>query len=118
MSLTARSGAGEERRRASDGPGPARRAGTGTPAGLPKRREGVAAQTADGDTVLLDIEGGGYFSLNHVGSRVWELCDGTRSTAEIVSAICDEFDVAEDVAMADIQEILDELEKENLVVNA
>jgi Coenzyme PQQ synthesis protein D (PqqD) len=82
---------------------------------FPKRREGVATQIADGEAVLLDIEGGEYFSLNPVGSRIWELCDGTRSTAEIVSVICDEFDVAEDVAMADAGEILDELEKEKLV---
>jgi hypothetical protein len=82
---------------------------------FPKRREGVATQVADGEAVLLDIEGGEYFSLNPVGSRIWELCDGTRSAAEIVSVICDEFDVAEDVAAADAREILDELEQENLV---
>jgi hypothetical protein len=89
---------------------------TRKPAGFPKRREGIAAQVADGEAVLLDIEGGEYFSLNPVGSRIWELCDGTRSTAEVVSVICDEFDVAEDVAMADALEILDVLEKEKLVV--
>jgi len=81
----------------------------------PKRRERVAAQIADGEAVLLDIESGEYFALNSVGSRIWELSDGTRSTAEIVSVICDEFDVAEDVAMADVREVLDELEKEKLV---
>ncbi len=83
-----------------------------------KRREGVAAQVADGEAVLLDIESGEYFSLNVVGSRIWELCDGTRSTAEIVSVICEEFDVAEDVATADTESILDELEKEKLVIEA
>jgi hypothetical protein len=86
------------------------------PGAFPKRREGVAAQVADGEAVLLDIEGGEYFSLNCVGSRIWELCDGTRSTAEIVSVICNEFDVTEDVATADVHELLDELEKEQLVV--
>ncbi len=86
------------------------------PAAFPKRREGVAAQVADGEAVLLDIESGEYFSLNPVGSRIWELCDGTRSTAEIVSVICGEFDVAEDVATADAREILDELQNEKLVI--
>jgi len=51
-----------------------------------------------------------------VGSRIWELCDGTRSAAEIVSVICGEFDVAEDVATADAHEILDELQNEKLVI--
>jgi coenzyme PQQ synthesis protein D (PqqD) len=90
----------------------------GKPVPCPKRREGVAAQVADGEAVLLDIENGGYFSLNSVGSRIWELCDGTRTAAEIVSVICDEFDVAEDVATADTREILGELERERLIVRA
>ena len=84
------------------------------PMAFPKRREGVATQVADGEAVLLDIESGKYFSLNLVGSRIWELCDGTRSTAEIVSVICDEFLVAEDIATSDTYEILDELQSERL----
>jgi hypothetical protein len=86
------------------------------PAAFLKRREGVAAQVADDEAVLLDIESGAYFTLNPVGSRIWELCDGTRSAARIVSVICGEFDVAEDVATADVHEILDELQNEKLVV--
>lgn len=91
---------------------------SGKPVPRPKRREGVAAQVAEGEAVLLDIENGGYFSLNSVGSRIWELCDGTRTAAEIVSVICDEFDVAADVATADTGEILGELERERLIVRA
>jgi hypothetical protein len=86
--------------------------------GLPKRREGVASQVVTGEAVLLDIESGEYFSLNPVGGRIWELCDGTRSTAEIVSVMCDEYDVAQDVVTADTEEILGELAKAKLVVEA
>ena len=98
---------------ADHGPAPGR---ARKPTAFPKRREGVAAQVADGEAVLLDIQSGQYFSLNPVGSRIWELCDGTKSAGEIVSVICDEFDVAEDVATADVHEILDELQNEKLVV--
>ena len=86
------------------------------PTTFPKRREGVASQVTDGEAVLLNIESGEYFVLNSVGSRIWELCDGTRSTAEIVSVICEEFDIAEDLAGADASDVLDELEKEKLIV--
>ena len=87
-------------------------------AAFPRRREGVAAQVVNGEAVLLNLESGEYFSLNPVGSRIWELCDGTRSAAEIVSVICDEYDVAEDVVTADTRELLDELEQEKLVTEA
>jgi hypothetical protein len=85
---------------------------------LLKRREGIAAQVADGEAVLLDIESGEYFALNTVGSRIWELCDGTKSTADIVSVICTEFDAAEDIVTADVAEILSELEQVGLLVPA
>jgi hypothetical protein len=87
----------------------------GAAAVFPKRRAGVAAQIADGEAVLLDIESGQYFALNAVGSRIWELCDGTTSIAGIVSVICDEFDVPEDVVTPDTLEILHELQNEKLV---
>lgn len=83
---------------------------------FPKRRGGVVAQAVNGEAVLLDIERGEYYSLNVVGSRIWELCDGTRSTAQIVSVICDEFDAAEEVVATDTRDILDELEREKLIV--
>ena len=81
----------------------------------PRRRDGVVSQVADDEAVLLDIESGKYFSLNPVGSRIWELCDGNRSASEIVAVICDEFDVAADVASADTAEILDDLRRERLL---
>lgn len=84
-------------------------------AAVPKRREGVAAQVVNGEAVLLNIESGEYFSLNRVGSRVWELCDGTRSAANIISVICDEFDVPEDVVAVDAGEFLAALEQDNLL---
>lgn len=83
---------------------------------FPKRRESVVAQVVGGEAMLLDIESGTYFSLNHVGSRIWELCDGTRSTTDIISAICVEFDVAEEMVAADTREVLDEFHKEKLIV--
>jgi hypothetical protein len=89
---------------------------TGRLRAAPKRREDVVAQCAEDEAVLLDMASGMYFALNPVGSRVWALCDGSRSRAEIAAAICDEFEVGADVAEADIAELLDELEKERLVV--
>lgn len=86
------------------------RLGTG-----PRRQEGVIAQAAEDEAVLLDVASGKYFALNSVGSRIWELCDG-RSRAEIVAVICDEFDVGTDIAEADTAEILDELSRERLVL--
>jgi len=84
--------------------------------GGPVRRQGVVAQVADDEAVLLDIESGSYFALNSVGGRIWELCDGTRSVHDLVAAICEEFDVTADTARADTLEVLEQLKRENLLV--
>ena len=92
--------------------------GTGHAVPFLRQRPGVVSQVVEGEAVLLDIASGRYFALNPVGSRIWELCDGTRSAAEVVEAICGEFEVDEDVARADLGEIVDELRAEKLLAEA
>ncbi len=73
------------------------------------------AQRVEGESVLLDITSGECFSLNQVGGRVWELCDGARSVAEIAGAICTEFDVEQQVALQDTSELIESLAGAGLV---
>ncbi len=80
------------------------------------RRPRVIAQQVEGESVLLDIDSGEYFSLNAVGGRVWELCDGTASLTDIVTAICAEFDVDADTAATDCSELLENMARAGLVV--
>ena len=48
---------------------------------------GVLAQTAPTDStlVLLNPRSGEYFTLEAVGPRVWQLCDGQRTLSEIAT---------------------------------
>jgi hypothetical protein len=80
------------------------------------RPDRVMMQQVDGDAVLLDIDSGEYFSLNEVGSRVWELCDGTRSVAAIADALCAEYDVPRQTAVGDACELLEGLVGAGLVL--
>jgi hypothetical protein len=82
----------------------------------PQRRERVLLERVDDETVLLDLESGLYFSLNDVGARIWELCDGSRTVDDIVTVICDEYDAPRDVIAADVHELLDGLAGQQLLV--
>ncbi len=73
-------------------------------------------QQVEGDSVLLDIDSGEYFSLNEVGGRLWELCDGSRSVGDIAEVICSEYDVTPDAAVDDACELLESLAGAGLVV--
>jgi Coenzyme PQQ synthesis protein D (PqqD) len=70
------------------------------------RQDRVMMQQVEGDSVLLDIDSGEYYSLNEVGGRIWELCDGTRTVGAIAEVLCAEYDVTRDTALSDARELL------------
>ncbi|HZV73271.1 MAG TPA: PqqD family protein [Conexibacter sp.] len=80
-----------------------------------RRQDGVLAQEAHGQTVLLRLDDGGYYALDEVGALIWELCDGRRAVGEIVDALCAEFDAPEETVMADVLEFIGDLRRERLL---
>jgi coenzyme PQQ biosynthesis protein PqqD len=85
--------------------------------GRPRRREGVLAQEAQGQTVLLRLDDGSYYALDEVGATIWELCDGRRSLEEVIAALCAEFDAPEATVRADVLDFVSELQRERLLVD-
>src|SRR6476619_6324609 len=72
------------------------------PQSRPQRRERVLAQRAAGTLVLLDLDGGQYYSLDEVSARVWELCDGELGIDAIVEAIGSEYDAPAETIREDV----------------
>ena len=69
----------------------------------------VQTATQGGQTVLLDVNRGQYYTLNEVGGRIWSLvCEGT-SFAEIVDRVCAEYDVSRERGERDADTLLREL---------
>jgi hypothetical protein len=66
--------------------------------------------------VLLDPQSGKYYTLEAVGTRVWQLCDGKRTIAEIATIIGQEYEESAEVIETDLVELLEELVDEQLVV--
>jgi coenzyme PQQ biosynthesis protein PqqD len=81
-----------------------------------RREAGVIAQEAHGQTVLLRLQDGGYFALDEVGATIWELCDGQRTVADIVTEVCGEFDAPEQIVRDDVLEFVGSLQRETLLV--
>jgi hypothetical protein len=82
----------------------------------PRRRERVLTQTAAGTLVLLDLDGGQYYSLDEVSARVWELCDGEHGVGGIVEAISAEYDAPAETIYEDVLAFLEEMLDEKLLV--
>jgi coenzyme PQQ biosynthesis protein PqqD len=81
----------------------------------PKRMAQVIAQKASNDCLLFNMEDGQYFSLNEIGGRIWELCDGEHNLSQIVAALKTEYDAPAGVLENDVAELLQDLQKSKLI---
>lgn len=81
----------------------------------PRRSSQVLWRAAEEGVILLDPEAGQYYALEESGARIWTLCDGTRSTAEIAEILEDEYDAPPETIHADVAELIHELSREGLV---
>jgi hypothetical protein len=79
-------------------------------------RDDVRLATLEGESVLLNLENGVYYSLNRIGTVVWELLKKDQSLEAVLTAVCDRYDVPEEVARADVAELVTHLRDEKLVV--
>ena len=81
----------------------------------PTRADRILSQTNAESVILLNPDDGQYFTLDEVGARVWQLCDGTRAVEEMISTIHAEYDAPLSAIRADVVELLDDLAREKLL---
>lgn len=73
------------------------------------------ARELDGETILLRLESGRYFRLNASGTLVWRWLDGTCVASEMEERLRSVLGAPEDSARSDLESILDDLLREELV---
>jgi len=78
-------------------------------------RDGVMFNRVADETVLLDLDKGTYLGLDPVGTRFWELITGGASIGEALDALLAEYEVEPDVLAADIDRLLGDLQRHELV---
>jgi hypothetical protein len=79
------------------------------------RAKGVVGARQGDTTVLLDVHGGMYYTLNEVGGRVWDLLGDGLTTPAIVERLLQEYDVPLDRLDADVRALVDRLRATKLV---
>lgn len=75
----------------------------------------VCFSKLDDETLILNLDTGFYYTLDHVGAFIWERLLNRQSEAQIITAIVDEYHVTQKAAEKDFQELLTMLEKEGLI---
>lgn len=67
-----------------------------------------------GDTILVPVgqtvyEANGLFVLNELGAFLWDRLEAAGTEEDLLRAVLDAYEVAPDVAAADIREFLEDL---------
>jgi hypothetical protein len=75
----------------------------------------VQGTSMEGETVLLDLSTGRYYTLNRLGSVIWEHCTGHSTISDIHAVLRDSFDVAPEQALDDLVALANQLIQEGLL---
>jgi len=85
------------------------------------RNQDVVSRKIDGELIIVPIRSGvgdlnSLYTLNPVGSVLWDFMTERHTISEMVERVCEEFDVTATQAQQDIEGFLDSLLEENLVL--
>jgi len=84
------------------------------------RNQDVVSRNIEGELVIVPVRSGvgdlnSLYTLNPVGSVLWEFMNEGHTVPEMVQRVCDEFEVSEAQAQPDIETFLDSLMAEQLI---
>jgi len=84
------------------------------------RNREVVSRQIEGELIIVPIRHGvgdlnSLYTLNPVGSVLWNFMTEGHTVPEMVQRICDEFDVTTAQAQGDIHDFLDSLLEEKLI---
>ncbi|MDX1665490.1 MAG: PqqD family protein [Candidatus Promineifilaceae bacterium] len=83
---------------------------------IPVAAEEIIWRVVDDGAVLISPEAGEVRVLNPVGTKIWQLVDGARSTKEIAAELVATYDISSEQAASDVLHFLDQLAKRDLIV--
>ena len=79
------------------------------------READVVHKEIESKGVLLNLESGNYYTVNHTGLFVWSLLEHARPLKEILETVQSHFSVEPDRAATDIQTLVETMQAEGLV---
>jgi hypothetical protein len=83
---------------------------------LAKNHDIIIERVVAGEALVIHLSSGDYYSLDSVGTRVWENIDGTRTVEDLVELVLDEYDADRDQVVADVLRLVEQLTDEGLLV--
>ncbi|MEM7117497.1 MAG: PqqD family protein [Chloroflexota bacterium] len=82
---------------------------------VPIQNQNVAYTIIEEEAALVHPVDSSLYWLNPVATRIWELSDGQNSIAAIADALCQEFDVDQETALADALKMIESFRAKQLI---
>jgi hypothetical protein len=79
------------------------------------RTKDQVSANLEGDSIILNVKSGKYYSLNPVGARVWALIESPAALKDIHAALMDEFEVEAERCTQDLLQLVEALTTAGLV---
>lgn len=76
----------------------------------------VINDTIEGESVIINLQNGFYYSLDDIGSVIWNGLINQYSIEEIISAFITRFSEDKERVIKEMTELVSELKKESLIV--
>ena len=83
-----------------------------------KTQPDISVRVLDGEAVLLNTRTGAYFSLNKVGTHIWQLYGAGQTAAEVLAGVRERFAVEPERAETDLQNLTEKLLDRGLLLPA
>lgn len=88
---------------------------SGSEAGMIQRNNDNPAAYLGAILLMMSVAKGQYFSLNEVGTRIWELMQHPTTQADLVQHLVTEYEVPSDVCAAEVAVFVDALRQRDLL---
>ena len=75
----------------------------------------VMARQVGEETVILDLAGGGYFGLDPVGARIWQLMAEGKTLAEVCETMLAGYEVSREQIESDVLALAHSLNEKQLI---
>ena len=84
------------------------------------RSDNVVSRVIAGETLIVPVRRGvadlaSLFSINSVGSTIWQALEKPRTVDELVTAVADAYDVPQEKAREDLQVFLNEAQAAGII---
>ena len=78
-------------------------------------QEHVSLTTVDDDAVLLDLDKGHYFGLNHVGTQFLQMIEKGFGHEQVITEIAQRYTIDYNQVKDDIDDLIGQLMEQNLL---